>query len=1079
MTATKPPPHRYQLSHLDGIRGIGVLLVMLYHLGVPGVQQAWLCISCFFCLSGLLITGITVEAFERTGEVGVLGFWSRRIARLFPALFLLVAAIALSSLYRSEDEVQLWLERTDLWWALGYLTNINLIYWRKDDYFTATSRPSITRHLWTLALEEQYYIVWPLLFMAWTRLFAVSRRRSSSDVRPRATAPSLGESLLDPEEGAHGKTRGSPHADRPVPHGGGGFTACVWWLAAGECVVMLLSYLSSLWTIRRLGLSAAYYSTLCRAGDFAAGGLAYCLVRLSPSIYPRYSQQPGQPHMSTACRVGLELGSALALALLVLPPLIPGSLEDVLPWYFHVFRLPYNISFVAALVPGALQLSQPLPRWAAVTRFLCSKPVAMLGTLSYGIYLFHWPLFVYLGEPAEHEKITAGAGSDKMLPGAMQPARRLPDVVLFLLPIGLALLSFWAVEKPFMTTARKASKRPGRVIAAGVAGAVLIAALVGVCYSGVANPYTGDVDLEAVFGPPSTAGGPPMIELQSLLGVGGHNIEDLDQRFTPVTLLSGFSSDQLLRGILDAHTAPEHRACSGAMAAHGDDPRPCLASNVLEMYQHMRETQPANAVIIACDTQAPLGSPCDYGPWEAGIQWVWLRSPVLCTLPAPYPGLGEDARADVLRRCPDVLTISVVEMGAAAEEGGVGWREQAGPALLAASTALPGYTSCASDANPKECRSMPGQPPIGGHHHKLMTAGGLRTYTGASALDNIYLMRLVLKLETVVPGAVNRGSQARLMRELGHQQDRLRNARRDPGGPGSADQLKIVVLGESVGARMGGIWGSLLDLGGRCRQRRAGQGRGAFLEVQTVNLCKRGHSAIMHFLACEGEPPNGAEFNVTYADLRVCRQRPQDLHIRREARSAMALSKPHVVVVHDAHWSPIPAAHAPFLKEAMSGFLSHAMEAGVKLVVLMTPYQSDVESRLRSAGAMDAHAAYFAASQCREGQTGIAVAVLDWHHLTCPDHSKLPPTERCPRGAHGFLTIMPDDKHPSGPPGDWLGAQALSAIVAQAARSVLGVPTWDAALANPVSSCLLQEFPPVKGGTPLGELVHIHRVCPS
>eukprot|EP00873_Tetraselmis_striata_P012906 jgi/Tetstr1/433170/TSEL_002356.t1 len=487
----------------------------------------------------------------------------------------------------------------------------------------------------------------------------------------------------------------------------------------------------------------------------------------------------------------------------------------------------------------------------------------------------------------------------------------------------------------------------------------------------------------------------------------------------------------------------------------------------------MRETQPANAVIIACDTHVPLGSPCDYGPWEAGIQWVWLRSSVLCTLPLPYPGMGEDARADVLRRCPDVLTISVMEMSTAAEEGGVVWRKQAGTALLAASTTLPGYVSCVPDASPEDCRRMHGKlEMLGDHYHKLRTAGGLKTFTGDSALDNIYLMRLVLKLETVVPGAVNRGSLARLRRELRHQQDRLRNAQRDPGGPVSADQLKIVVLGESVSARLGGIWRSLLDLGGRCRQRRARQGREAFPEVQTVNLCQRGHSAIMHFLECQGEPSNGT-------DLRVCRQGPEDLQIRREARSAMALTKPHVVVVHDAHWSPIPKARAPFLKEAMSGFLSHAMEAGVKLVVLMTPYQSDVKSRLRSAGAMDAHAAYFAASQCPEGQTGIAVAVLDWHHLTCPDHSKLPPTERCPRGAQGFHTILPDDKHPSGPPGDWLGAQALSAIVAQAARSVLGVPTWDVALANPVSSCLLQEFPPVKGGTPLGELVHIHRVCPS
>eukprot|EP00873_Tetraselmis_striata_P002860 jgi/Tetstr1/423124/TSEL_013893.t1 len=1005
---------------------------------------AWLSISRFFCMSGLLITGLTVEAFERTGRVDVLGFWSRRIARLFPALFVLVGAISLSRLFRTEDEVQLWMERSDMWWALGYLTNVNLVFFRKDDYFTASSRPSITRHLWTLSIEEQYYFAWPLLFVLWTRLFAHSRKPASSAEKSLLSGPDKGDAVR--------------------------FRSCVRALAVGECVVMALSYLSSVWTIRQLGLSAAYYSTLCRAGDFAAGGLVYCLIRLSPAIYPRYSQQPGLPPMSTAFRVKLELGSLASLALLLLTPMVPGKPEDVLPWYFYLFRIPYGL--------------------------------VVMGTC------FHWPIIVYLGTPVDHE--TFGSEAAAAADGGSAPLLR--NVGIFLLPIALSAVSFWLVEKPLMVAARKHSKAPGKVIAAGLAGALLTAALVGVSYADVRNPYTDAAkggDREAVLGLAATHAAAPTQAIQpaksSVTAIIKADLDGMREvaiqpvraadtlrvrpeqrarhmgislrrrsgsqrryssRFTPLTLLSGKHSYQLLSGILDAHTIP--RTAPLCPGEHFDHPWRCIRDNPQALLERMASMQPPGAVIVVCDTLTSL-SPCDFGPWKDGTRWVWLRSPVLCR---EVP-LNRQKPADVTRRCPDALHISALEMGGMHSDGLVDAVELthdsgAGDGVVVS----PG---CQSAQQPG-CADVVNLDPEG------RTAGGLKAYTGRAILDDIYLMQLMEKLEWVIPGVISRGTQARLQQELKLARERLRTMRVSSPGANPDDGLRVVMMGESVAQRLGGIFQELITASGDCQKERQ-QARG-FPHLKALNLASVGNPLLLYFLECRRELPASAyDSDSLYG---VCAQDgTQHKHHteRQQLRMAMALSKPDVLAVHDAVWSTGLPGYAPFLAEAMTNFLKHAMESGVRTVVMMTPSMSstkkgDMWRRLEAD--LEVYRAYFHATQCKDGQQGIDVVLLDWHRLTCPGFEELAATSRtCPLGAHGFPNILPDGQHPSGPSGNWLGAQTLSAIMAQYAMDRQGFSTWDAALSNPVSSCLLQQHPPASGDRPLRQLLHVHHVCPA
>ena len=153
----------------DCQRGIGIILVVLYHMGYDIANNAWLDISMFFSLSGFLITKTTVESYERNGCVKIVQFWAKRVSRLFPVLLLTVNAIALSQKlpWRSgqDDGVRFQREGIDLFYATVFATNYNLVYNQVDDYFDETSAPSVTRHMWTLSIEEKCYIIWPVVIL--------------------------------------------------------------------------------------------------------------------------------------------------------------------------------------------------------------------------------------------------------------------------------------------------------------------------------------------------------------------------------------------------------------------------------------------------------------------------------------------------------------------------------------------------------------------------------------------------------------------------------------------------------------------------------------------------------------------------------------------------------------------------------------------------------------------------------------------------------------------------------------------------------------------------------------------------
>ena len=143
---------------LDGVRALAVVAVFAYHAGLDWARAGFLGVDVFFVLSGYLITALLLTERRREGRVDLLRFWARRARRLLPAVLVLLAAMAVAvPLLAPEQAYRL---RGDLGAALGYVSNWRLIF-EDQSYFQATGRPPVLQHLWSLAVEEQFYLLWP------------------------------------------------------------------------------------------------------------------------------------------------------------------------------------------------------------------------------------------------------------------------------------------------------------------------------------------------------------------------------------------------------------------------------------------------------------------------------------------------------------------------------------------------------------------------------------------------------------------------------------------------------------------------------------------------------------------------------------------------------------------------------------------------------------------------------------------------------------------------------------------------------------------------------------------------------
>lgn len=162
MTADPRRPSQLYRPDIDGLRAVAILSVVGYHVGLPGFSGGFVGVDVFFVISGYLITGLLFEEAIRTGKIGFWEFYARRVRRLVPALFVvLIATLLLGTFLLLPLGQQQGLARSAIATAL-FAANFH--FWNSGGaYFDSPADLKTLLNMWTLAVEEQFYIVWPFL----------------------------------------------------------------------------------------------------------------------------------------------------------------------------------------------------------------------------------------------------------------------------------------------------------------------------------------------------------------------------------------------------------------------------------------------------------------------------------------------------------------------------------------------------------------------------------------------------------------------------------------------------------------------------------------------------------------------------------------------------------------------------------------------------------------------------------------------------------------------------------------------------------------------------------------------------
>lgn len=347
-------PHR---PGLDGLRGLAVLAVIAFHSNAA-LRGGYLGVDLFFVLSGYLITSILVAEYEARGRIDLRSFWVRRARRLLPAVLVLMPAIAVYAKVWAQP-IEIARLRADALATLAYVANWRAILANKS-YWEIFADPSPLEHTWSLAIEEQFYLAWPLVVVA------VLRRRGAAP-RRALFAVSIGLALVS--------------------------------------AALMLAW----WSPERT--SRVYMGSDTRAAAILVGAALATLLRPDQKLSPR------------AVRVLDGSGGVAALGL----AFAYVSLAGQSPLLYHG---GFWLTELAALVLIACAVAGEA---SFVGRALSFRPLAWVGTISYGLYLWHWPVDVVLSVERLHVRSP------------------LLDLLRLALTFAVALASYRWIERPIRT----------------------------------------------------------------------------------------------------------------------------------------------------------------------------------------------------------------------------------------------------------------------------------------------------------------------------------------------------------------------------------------------------------------------------------------------------------------------------------------------------------------------------------------------------------------------------------------------------------------------------------------------------
>ena len=349
------------LPGLDGLRALAVIGVMVYHANHGWLSGGFLGVEVFFVISGYLITLLLVAEKERTGTVSLRKFWMRRARRLLPALFAMLGGLAVYMVFFEPRPMGA--TRGDFVGGLLYVSNWFQIVVGQS--YTAAEAFAPLRHLWSLAVEEQFYLVWPVV-MAWVL-------RRNRDKLPRVALWFIGAAMFSAAATAAMYVGGTIF----VGSDASGALSC----GAGESH----GYLSVLGRCVNVN-EALYLNTFSRASGLLLGA-AFALVWRPVAI-----MRGPLKHRGRRVDVAALLGLVGLVVLMNRRFLFDTESSSYDPWLFRGGLFLVGIFTIAAIAAATHRRS-----W--IGKLLGIRPLHWVGTRSYGLYLFHWPIYQIIRTP--------------------------------------------------------------------------------------------------------------------------------------------------------------------------------------------------------------------------------------------------------------------------------------------------------------------------------------------------------------------------------------------------------------------------------------------------------------------------------------------------------------------------------------------------------------------------------------------------------------------------------------------------------------------------------------------------------
>jgi len=413
-------PRRF-LPEVQALRALAVTLVVVYHLYPKAAPGGFVGVDVFFVISGFLITGHLLREVRTTGRISLPKFWAARIRRIMPAAIVTVLAVVAATL---------------AWWpstqwgditrqAVASLLSVENWALAADsvDYLAADNAPTAVQHFWSLGVEEQFYVAWPLLVLLVVAVAGApsraKRRGGEAGVRPRGGA---GRHLGDGRHFGDGAPSGREgRGIRPVA-------------ALFFAVVIVASLVYSIHLVRG-GDPAAYFVTTARVWELGIGGLlAAALPAAGWNAHP-------------------VVRKTVALAGLAVLVYVAFGYSDATPF-------PGQGAVLPVLGTAAIIAAGRTSGWGSLHPVTDFRPVQWVGDTSYSLYLWHWPVimvFHQLVSPRPHWWQAVG---------------------LVLVSLVLASASYYLVERPARRW-RFTAKHTWRTV--GI-GAVVTALAVGVAF---------------------------------------------------------------------------------------------------------------------------------------------------------------------------------------------------------------------------------------------------------------------------------------------------------------------------------------------------------------------------------------------------------------------------------------------------------------------------------------------------------------------------------------------------------------------------------------------------------------------